>query len=84
MIKAGMFEIVLGCASLNHGAPSEVEVVGMWFLWILCAIAFIAAVVTALKRKKQSSSYSADIILACFSPVLYWILFAFGGVSHPA
>jgi Mg/Co/Ni transporter MgtE len=77
-----MLEIIAGCASFQHPTPSTIELVAMWFLWVVCVLALVTAVITAVQRRHFSSSYSADLMLAVFSPVVYWILFAFGAVSH--
>lgn len=77
-----MLEIVSATASLTNPGPTMVEIVALWFLWLVLVVALIAAIVTAVRRRSYSTSYSADILLAVFSPVMYWILFAFGAVSH--
>lgn len=76
-----MFEIVGACASTNQSNLSSVEVVAVWFLWAVLVFASIAAIFTAVRRKHFSSTPSADLMLSVFSPIIYWILFAFGAVS---
>ena len=77
-----MLELIAGAATVTTHHPEPAETIAMWFLWIVCLLALIMAIVTAVRRRHVSSSYSADLVLAVFSPVMYWVLFAFGAVSH--
>ena len=77
-----MIEIVSCAASMHHKEPTEVQEAAIFLMWSVCLVALVAAIVTAVRRRRVSSSYSGDIVLAVFSPFMYWILFAAGAVSH--
>lgn len=63
--------------------PSQAEETASIIILLIILIAAIAAIIVACRRRNISSSFSGDIVLATFSPVTYWILYAFGCVSHP-
>lgn len=50
---------------------------------LIVVVATILALVCSYKRRAITSSYSADLVISCFAPITYWILFAFGATSHP-
>lgn len=77
-----MLDIILAqqCMPSEKGSD-EMQMASIIILCIV-VIAAIAAIITASVRKGESTSFSADILLAVFSPIMYWILFAFGVVSH--
>lgn len=65
----------------NRPSTAEETVAGIIILLVvLCAA--IGALVVAVRRKQHTDSYSADLIMATFSPIMYWVLYAFKGVSH--
>ena len=78
-----MFDIILATyiTGKHEPATDEYDTFG---IVILCAILFasIAALIVACRRKGMTSSYPLDVVMAAFSPLLYWILFAFRCVSH--
>ena len=78
-----MFDIVLATyITGKHDPPTEEH--DVFGIAILCIILFasIAALIVACRRKGMTSSYPLDVLMATFSPLLYWILFAFRCVSH--
>ena len=82
-----MFDLILTHQFFAAGAgdPDE-RAVPQWaqtlvLLGIL--VASILAIVTAVKRRAVSATYSADLLLSCFAPLMYWVLFALGAVSSP-
>ena len=84
-----MFDIVLATyivptACGAHGDDKPVEKIDAFGLILLCVllVAALAAIVVACRRRDKTSSYSLDVLLAVFSPITYWILFAFQCVSH--
>jgi hypothetical protein len=68
--------------STNESTDKKKEAEYSTIVLTLVSIATISAIMMASRRKKQSNTFTADIILAVFSPVMYWILFAFKVVSH--
>ena len=77
-----MLDIVLVQNILPKKEDSHEDVVVTVVVLSLLIAASIAAVVVAVRRRLQTASYSADIVLATFSPIMYWVLFAFKAVSH--
>lgn len=58
------------------------EELATMLILLLILVAALSAIITACRRKDISDSFSGDIVLATFSPIMYWILFAFRCVSH--
>jgi hypothetical protein len=50
---------------------------------VTIAVATLLAIGNAYKHRYVTSSYSADIVVATFSPLMYWVLYVLGGLSHP-
>ncbi len=63
--------------------PSQSEEIASIVILVIILFAAISAIIVACRRRNISSSFSGDIVLATFSPIIYWILYAFGCVSHP-
>lgn len=53
----------------------------IYAILVICLAIHVAAIVDASRGKGASKSYSADVILSVLSPVMYWILKAFGVIG---
>ena len=81
-----MFDLILATyVTPNKGDAthhSQAENIAAMIILVIILFASIAAIIVACRRKNISNSFSGDIILATFSPILYWVLYAFRCVSH--
>lgn len=78
-----MLDLALATYALPRvgSTKTQAEQIAAIIIIVLIIIAAVSAIVVACQRKKISSSFSGDIVLATFSPIIYWILFACGCVS---
>ena len=64
----------LECTDGQKQAEHEERRVVVLIVILLIVALQVGAIVSAAKGKSSSSSFSADILLSVFSPVMYWIL----------
>ena len=77
-----MLDLILAQYTSQDTAQSTVDEYLQIAIFVFILVAMVSAIVSACRHRKHSSTASADLVLAVFSPIVYWVLFAFKCVSH--